>query len=134
MRACRSLLCMHAIFSWFPAQPGHRGPPRGVGAVTQYYHKGMDALCQFKATSLGLFQFKSCFSMRIPFPFAARSAKGPYLPSPHRWSIKRFPAAHTSPGFSSPLLQRLPNAAIVCLGAGMMPPPCAGHDLLQAQL
>lgn len=78
MRACSSPLLVHTIFSWAPARA------QGTSTRSQGSHtvlpQGMNALCQFKAKSLGLFQFKSCFSTCVPFPFAARSAKGPISP------------------------------------------------------
>lgn len=53
--------------------------------------------------------------MHSPFVFC----KGPYLTSQHRYRVKSFSAAHTQPCFLlTPLLQRLPNAAIVCLALG----------------
>lgn len=42
--------------------------------------QGTDVLCQFRATSPGLFPFKQCFSVFAPSLFAARSAKGPVPP------------------------------------------------------
>lgn len=68
--------------------------------------------------------------MRIPiFPFAARSAKSPVSQVEH----ERIPSSWHQPCcLRSPLLQRLPNAAIVCLRPGMLPRPRAGRDLLQA--
>lgn len=55
------------------------------------------------------------FHMHSPFVFC----KGPYLTSQHRYRVKSFSAAHTQPCFLlAPLLQRLPNAAIVCQALG----------------
>lgn len=73
-----------------------------------------------------------CFPMCIPLPFAARSAKGP-LSSHHVSTGEKIPRSSHQPWFlRSLMLQRLPNAAITCLGPGMQPPTHAGQDLLQA--
>lgn len=46
---------------------------------------------------------------------------------------KRMPSSSHQPWFLlSPLLQRLPNAAIMCLGPGMQPPTHTRQDVLQA--
>jgi len=125
MRACSSLLRVHTIFSGSPVQPGHRGSPQGVGTVTQCHHKGWTH-CQFRATSMGLFQFKSLFPTCIPFPFAARSAKGPI--SPHRIGTAKKDSQELAPALVSPL-SPAPKAAQCC--HRVPGPRDAGQDLLR---
>lgn len=109
MRACSSPLLVHTIFSWSPARA------QGTSTRSQGSHtvlpQGMNALCQFKAKSLGLFQFKSCFSTCVPFPFAARSAKGPI--SPHCIGTAQKDSQQLTTALVSPF-SPAPKAAQCC--------------------
>lgn len=82
MRACSSLLRVRTAFSRSPALPGHRGPPRGVGAVTRCYHRGWTHSANSKQLPWVCFSVNHFFPRAFPLLLQHHSAKGPI--SPHR--------------------------------------------------